>query len=350
MRLAVLSDLHLGKKQYRTEEGSLNKYESANYRALFNSVELIKQKNPDIVLLAGDIFDTPNPSVYAMEQFRKMMRELVDYPMLLVLGNHDFGFVNKANGCSAVRTLLDPSMNIKAFAEYEPMLVEVNDTAFLLAPYIYDKLENLTNYWQKCLELLEKTRCQYKVCLTHGVTENYALKHSELADKFQTPTDIVRTCDVVLIGHIHTPFEYMDKNTLVISPGSVVDYQAYENHTGPLFVDVKTKEHNWEIIDTPHIIKRTLDETNINTFLSNVGAYIYNLTYDGDIDKIDNDLFVKAKNKAINLVLNLSKPTEIETKQVSLNTNFYDWVKSTHEDMLPFFIEAKNNLSSEEAN
>ena len=349
MRLAVLSDLHLGKKQYRTEEGSLNKFESANYRALFDSIECIKKENPDVILVAGDIFDTPNPTVYAMEQFREMMRQLVDYPMLLVLGNHDFGFVNRANGCSAVRTLLDPSMNIKAFAEYEPMLVEIEDTAFVLAPYIYDKLENLTSYWQKVEKLLENTKCTYKVCLTHGLTENYALKHSELADKFQTPTSVVRSCDVVLIGHIHNPFEYKDNKTLVISPGALVDYQADEKHTGPLFIEVETKKHRWEIIDAPHIIKRDLDETNINEFLKKVGPYIYNLTYNGNIDSIDNDLFVKAKNKAINLVLNLSKPEEMKQQKVSLNTNFYDWVKVNHNDMLPFFMEAKNNLSLEEA-
>lgn len=347
MKLAVLSDLHLGKRQYRTEEGSLNKYESANYRALVESIEHIKQEKPDVVLIAGDIFDTPNPTVYAMEQFRNMMRELVDYPMLLILGNHDFGFVNRANGCSAVRTLLDPSMNVKAFAEYEPMLVEIGDTAFLLAPYIYDKLDNLNAYWQKSLQLFEQSTCAHRVCLTHGLTENYALKHTELADKFQVPTSVVRLCDVVLIGHIHNPFEYVDGKTLVISPGALIDYQAYEQHTGPLFVDTVTREHRWQVIDTPHIIKRTLNEYNINDFLRKVGTYIYNLTYDGDIDKIDNDLFVQAKNKAINLVLNLSKQEEIQT-QSTLNTNFYDWVKSVHADMLPFFMDAKNTLSLEE--
>ena len=69
MKLAIISDLHIGKRQYRTDENNYNAFEWIGYRALAENVEIIKQENPDLIINAGDTFETPNPSVLAMTHY-----------------------------------------------------------------------------------------------------------------------------------------------------------------------------------------------------------------------------------------------------------------------------------------
>ena len=102
MKLAIVSDLHVGKKQYRTDENNYNKYEQIGYRALRDYLNIIKKEKPDLVINAGDTFETANPSVLAMTNYFNFMRQLEKFPTMTILGNHDFNFANRRSGCSAV--------------------------------------------------------------------------------------------------------------------------------------------------------------------------------------------------------------------------------------------------------
>ena len=156
---------------------------------------------------------------------------------------------------------------------------------------------------------------------------------------------LVELFSLIVIGHIHTPFEYKQNNTLVISPGSMIDYQAYTDRTGPVILDTETMEYKRIPIITPHIVKVNCSPKNINDILSNVTQNIYHITYDGDTDAIDNDLFIKAKNIAVNLVIDVVQHEEEKESIKSKSAlNIYEWVQKNYPDYIDIFSKAKEAI------
>ena len=85
MKLLNLSDLHLVKK---LNEFSL--YEDQKY-ILQRIVQMICAKQPDCVLLAGDIYDKPVPPAEAVVLFDDFLNQLAELkvPVCIISGNHD---------------------------------------------------------------------------------------------------------------------------------------------------------------------------------------------------------------------------------------------------------------------
>ncbi len=87
MRIFHLSDLHIGKQFY-------------GYSLLDDQVHILKQvlrqverRRPDVILLAGDIYDKSVPSQEAVEVFDRFLSALAAQspaiPVLIISGNHD---------------------------------------------------------------------------------------------------------------------------------------------------------------------------------------------------------------------------------------------------------------------
>ena len=116
------------------------------------------------------------------------------------------------------------------FADYELKLDEINDIAFILMPYIYDTVDNIQTYMNKCADMAKSNKCSKKILITHGVTDKYFREHF-IDDPIKLTDDFIELFDLVIIGHIHTPFDYKQGKTIVISPGAMIDYQAYVDRT-----------------------------------------------------------------------------------------------------------------------
>lgn len=339
MKIAIWSDLHIGRRMYRTDETGYNKYEQLGYKALQDNVNAIRKEMPDLIINAGDVFETANPSVLALNHYFKAQRQLTSFPTMTILGNHDFAFANRRNNCSAAEIVPHTY-----FANYELKVVELNDIAFILMPYIYDTADNIQTYMNNCADLAKSSKCSKKILVTHGVTDRYFREHF-IDDPIKLSDDFIKLFDVVIIGHIHTPFEYKEGNTLVISPGAMIDYQAYVDRTGPVILDTDTMEYRRIRIKTPHIIKCNCNETDINDLLLNVGEDIYHIIYDGDPEAINNDLFIQAKNKAVNLTIEPVQHDEVVEEKVEeakkLMPDLYSWVATNYPDYTEHFEKAK---------
>ena len=336
MKLAIISDCHIGKRQYRTDENNYNRFEWLGYQALNENVDIILKEKPDLLINAGDSFETPNPSVLAITNYSNAMNKLRDIPTMTILGNHDFSFANMNNKCSAV-SITDHTY----FADYKIKTVELEGILFVMMPYIYGKSEVIKDYLEECEQIASQSTCNKKILVTHGVTEKY-YKDSFISDPIMLSDKLIEKFSLVIIGHIHTPFDYYQGKTLVISPGAMIDYQAHEDHTGPIFLDTDTMKFKKVKIKTPHIIKLNCNAENINECLSKVTEDIYKITYDGDLKAINDDLFITAKNMAVNLIIDIVlHESEIDASTSSIALNVYDWVTENHSEYKNIFINAK---------
>lgn len=340
MKLAIISDLHIGKRMYRTDENGYNKYEQLGYLALEKNMEIIKVKKPDLIINAGDIFEIPNPSVLAMNKYFNSQKMIEGIPTMTILGNHDFAFNNKSNKCSAAAMI-----NHTYFADYEIKTIEIEDILFVMMPYVYDTNENIERYLNECGEIARKAKNKKKILVTHGVTEKY-YNDFLIGDKLMFSDELVGLFNLVIIGHIHSPFEYKQGKTLVISPGAMIDYQAYVDRTGPVFLNTDDWTFSRELVKTPHIVKATCNDENINDFLNNVEENIYHISYDGDPDIIDNDLFIMARDKAVNITIDIADhKEEVEVEEEKHSVDIYEWIKVHYPDFVDTFEKAKEAIA-----
>jgi len=326
MRLAIMSDLHLGKRMYRNEDSYLNRFEQAGYDVFDSYIENIAQSDADIVINCGDTFDVPNPTIIATSKYINEMQKLQNKTVLTVSGNHDFSFANRQYGYNSI-LCADASNMINA--TYDIVTYEKDGVLFVLMPYVYDTDDNILQRWTTCERLIANSKLK-KVLVTHGVTEHYANMFPELKDKYVIPDDLVEKFDVVLIGHIHNPFTYYSHNTLVISPGASIDYQADECHTGPMYLDLDTMEIERNVLDTPHIISIDADDTNINDYLSSVTRAIYKINYAGN--NIDENLYLEARRRAINLSIQRATVDDLSSTSTTTEISLYDWLQANYPD------------------
>ncbi len=93
MILAHLSDIHLGHRIFPREERGLNLRERDVARVFHAAIEALVRLRPDLIVLAGDIFDTPHPPAGALTQLSRGLEflhgALPDAPILLVAGARD---------------------------------------------------------------------------------------------------------------------------------------------------------------------------------------------------------------------------------------------------------------------
>lgn len=94
MRLAHLSDLHLGYRQYqRQTPAGINQREADVAAAFTRALDRVTAIRPDVIVFGGDIFHTVRPTnpaiLHAFAQFSRLRAALPDVPIVVVAGNHD---------------------------------------------------------------------------------------------------------------------------------------------------------------------------------------------------------------------------------------------------------------------
>ena len=217
MKLLQLSDLHLGKK---LNEFSL--YEDQKY-ILQSIVQLIGAKQPDCVLLAGDIYDKPVPPAEAVVLFDEFLNQLaaLKVPVCIISGNHDsaerlsFGaqlmsssgihFAGSYNGQPQQLVLEDEfgRVNIFLLPFLKPAIVKhwaPEEAAAEITGY-----HDAVKYAVSQLPLVQSER---NVLVAHQFVTGAVTAGSEAVNVGgldNIGADVFADFDYVALGHIHNP-------------------------------------------------------------------------------------------------------------------------------------------------
>jgi DNA repair exonuclease SbcCD nuclease subunit len=94
VKLAHLGDVHLGCRQYHRQAANGINQREADVAVVFErAVGDIVAAEPDVVVIAGDLFDSVRPTnpaiLHAFRQLRRLRAELPDSPVVVIAGNHD---------------------------------------------------------------------------------------------------------------------------------------------------------------------------------------------------------------------------------------------------------------------
>lgn len=213
MKLFHLSDLHLGKR--------LNEYsllEDQRYILMNECLRLIDEKKPEIIILAGDIFDKSIASVEAIELLEEFLERLVERKkkIIIIPGNHDSA--QRLSFCSAFMKK-DGIYNARPYERkiekisFEDEYGEVN---FYLLPFVkpanvraYFEDESIDSYNEAIRLIIEKEDIDTEkrnVLVTHQfITGSIRTMSEEISVGGTDNIDAAnfKDFDYVALGHIH---------------------------------------------------------------------------------------------------------------------------------------------------
>lgn len=204
LKIAHLSDLHLDYHSGRkTNAQGVNVREADGYLAFARIVNEVIQEACDAVVIAGDIFHTPSPSVrailFAQNQFRKLASAGIK--VYALAGNHDV--LDQADSLAASKILDDRERGL--FSHVEPYVRhEIADGV-----HIHLVSHHLYSLQSSTMNQVKPVGDEINIFATHGSVIDPILQMKLHAE--QSPREIVipdflltdKNWSYTFLGHIH---------------------------------------------------------------------------------------------------------------------------------------------------
>jgi len=202
-KLAHLSDLHIGYSSgNHVNTQGLNLRMADGMLALNKTVSDIIQEEVDAVVVAGDVFHGPAPSIRQIVFVQNQMRRFweADIPVYLLAGNHDS--LDQKQELAATKVLDDPYRNIYSSAEtYVNYEIADGIQLHLVSHHLYSMQADT-------MAVVKPFPGEINIFSTHGSVVNPL---TELAMKNGSPREVVipetllrdEEWDYTLLGHIH---------------------------------------------------------------------------------------------------------------------------------------------------
>jgi len=228
-----LADIHIRNLKRHTE-----------YKTVFaRTVDVIKstiQPN-DVIFLGGDIVhaktDMTPELVQSVQEFFKMFADIA--PTILITGNHDCNLNNKSR-LDALTPIVNALNHPNLYYLKDSGVYELADKHFVVMS-VFDKPKDFIRSNQ--------FEGKYKIALHHGAVNNALTDIGFRLVNDNVDLALFDGYELVLLGDIHKPAQYLDANKTVAYPGSLIqqNYAEALEH-GMLIWDTATKESEFVII------------------------------------------------------------------------------------------------------
>ena len=293
MKILHVADTHLGYSAYRkaTEEG-INQREIDIYNAFKQFIDYAVIIKPDLIIHAGDLFDSVRPNnraiTFALKQLIRLSKNNI--PIVIIAGNHEHP---KLKETGHIFSIFDHIENVHPVynSVYEVIKFHIKD--LILAIHAIPQCNNKSDYNLEIKKLKPEKESDYNIFTTHGsvtgVKDYYMNEFNELI----IPTKILNNkFDYIALGHFHR-FSKLSENTY------------YSGSTEPLtFADAGDKKGFLEIFLSKEKIKTNFIEIKTRPMIDSKPIKCSNLKLDEIMKKIKqtvND--IQPKEKTFRLTL-----------------------------------------------
>lgn len=204
VKISLLSDCHLGYKSgKKTNEEQVNIREQDGYNAFKECIDGIIKEKSDYLIIAGDLFHSPSPSVRTITETKKQLERLNKYGIetYIITGNHDTSDINYDISASVIMNC--EGMNIYSYQE--PLVIKDLKENIRLYLISHQKMKEQ----DKTFDKINLDDNYVNILVTHGSCFDSNLNqilHSSLEPReVVIPEKVLNmNWDYVLMGHIHT--------------------------------------------------------------------------------------------------------------------------------------------------
>lgn len=236
MRILHTSDWHLGK----TLEGHSRLKEQELF--LEELIAIVEERNIDLVIIAGDIYDTYNPPTAAEKLFYDTIGQIANHGercVLVIAGNHDnpdrleaasplantHGVILLGNPSSQVEKGSYGNIEILESGEgYINLRIKDEEAVILVLPYPSEKRLNeifstgwdedikKESYSHRVGQIMEKVSQKYRedtinLAVSHlymiGGTESGSERPIQLGGTFAVESSMLPKAQYIALGHLH---------------------------------------------------------------------------------------------------------------------------------------------------
>jgi DNA repair exonuclease SbcCD nuclease subunit len=251
MKLIHIADTHLGLAAFSRldPESGMNLREKQIYDNFLSAIDVIINQKPDVLVHAGDIFDTVKPKTKAYTTVLEALERLhaADIPLVIIAGNHS---MVKTRYTTSPYEVLDyhPSQVTAAYKfRYEK--VEIQDTVFHLIPNML-RVED----YRTAFDEIEFSNKHNNVLVTHGLATQIRDKRlATVAEHELDSTILSEIFDYIALGHYHRQCRITD-NAWYSGSTEYLTYGEIKDEKGGLIVDPgKHAVRHLELPKTPMV-------------------------------------------------------------------------------------------------
>jgi DNA repair exonuclease SbcCD nuclease subunit len=191
MIVAHVSDLHLGKKSPGDANGS------QRLLSFRQALKTIAGHKPDVLLIAGDTFDSPHVDPAIIEETARCLEEIGNIPVVIIPGNHDPADENR------LWLTFRKGLISSVYLVLEPGIIPVEND-LLVEAYPCPSRFSPAPPWEKRLAKSSGLDRLARVVLAHGTLQGGPVPEDE-GDAYPFTQDEVDSlgADYVALGHFH---------------------------------------------------------------------------------------------------------------------------------------------------
>jgi exonuclease SbcD len=251
MRVLHLADTHLGYSAYRkaTEEG-INQREIDVYDAFTQCIDYAVKTKPDLVLHAGDLFDSVRPTnraiTVAVQQILRLSKKNI--PFIVVSGNHETPKLRETGNIFTIFEHLDHVYPIHD-NRYETVSLQTkNETVKIHAiPQCQSPKEFDVNFKKIALD----KNANYNLLIAHGAVAGIKeFKMNEFNELFIPVKNIQQNFDYIALGHYHM-YTKLQENAFYAGSTECLSFTEAGNQKGFLEIDLGQKlKHKFIPVNT----------------------------------------------------------------------------------------------------
>jgi DNA repair exonuclease SbcCD nuclease subunit len=208
LKIVHLADTHLGFSAYRkiTKDG-FNQREIDIYSAFKQAVDYILKIKPDLVIHAGDLFDSVRPNnraiTFALNQILRISKNNI--PLILIAGNHETPKLSETGHIFSIFEHIDNVYPV--YDDYKKILLRLGNKKLLIYCLPQCKTKEVFNNAIGKIKLDadgQDDDVDYRILTAHtGTVGLYEFRMNEFNEQL-LPVGALKTgFDYVALGHFH---------------------------------------------------------------------------------------------------------------------------------------------------
>ena len=265
MKILHMADTHLGYSAYRklTKDGR-NQREIDIYDSFKKCIDYAVESKPDIILHAGDLFDSVRPTnraiTIALEQVIRLSKE--EIPFVVISGNHETPKLKETGSIFKIFDHIDYIYPIYD-NNYEKIPFEFGDKKIIIhaVPHCQTK--------QRFIDNLKKVKpdnsADFNVFIAHGaIREIKEFKMNEFNELFIPIGTLGKDFDYIALGHYHKYTEIIE-NAFYSGSSERLTFAEVDGKKGCIEIELgqKTRYNFIEINTRPMIDSSPINCSNL---------------------------------------------------------------------------------------
>ncbi len=241
MRILHLADTHLGYSAYRkvTEQG-VNQREMDVYDAFTRCIDYAIKTKPDLVLHAGDLFDSVRPSnraiTVAVQQILRLSKEKI--PFVVISGNHETPKLKETGNIFTIFEHLDQVYPIHK-NHYEAIFLKRKDETVCI--HAVPQCQNPDEFDINMKKISVDKNADYNLLLAHGAVKDIKeFKMNEFNELFIPIKNLSQDFDYIALGHYHIHTK-LEENAFYAGSTEHLSFTEADSQKGCLEIELGQK-------------------------------------------------------------------------------------------------------------